>query len=61
MLVNEVELLERRQLEGDAKVTQCEVAVEPANRLVNDVGYIFRDPYGDLRPLSCFEEIFIEG
>ena len=59
--MNEIELIESRQLEGDAKVTQCEVVVEEADRCVDEEGDILRTPYDNLRFCRCFEEIFFEG
>ena len=59
--MNEIELIESRQLEGDAKVTQCEVVVEEADRCVDEEGDILRTPYDNLRFCRYFEEIFFEG
>ena len=59
--MNEIELIESGELEGDAKVTQCEVVVEEADRCVDEVGDILRAPYNYLRLCCCFEEIFFEG
>ena len=59
--MNEIELIVSRELEGNAKVTQCEVVVEEAYRCVDEVGDILRAPYDNLRFCCCFVEIFFEG
>ena len=59
--MNEIELIESAENEGDAKVTHCEVVVEPADRCVDEEGDILRTPYGNLRFCRCFEAIFFEG
>ena len=59
--MNEIELIVSRELEGNAKVTKCEVVVEEADRCVDEVGDILRAPYDNLCLCCCFEEIFFEG
>ena len=61
ILVNEVELPEKRKLEGDHEVGACEVEVVPAHGVVDRVGHVLADPHGYLCLRSLFADDLHEG